>query len=561
MRKFIAPLAYVIAVMFLVSGCASIPTSGGVQQGAAVIEPDGGSIEFLPAGPAANATQDQILRGFIDAASSSASDFAIAREYLTPEFAETWDATAGVQVDSGVRKFNIDAQSGTFLYNLRATVDSSGNYTQVTEVSETSQTYRFMQVDGQWRISEAPAGVIIDSFTFTQTYAPFPLYFLDSTNTVLVPDVRYFPSGASASTRIMKALLAGPSSWLISSGAVYSAFPPGTALVADTVPVTRGVATIDLNANALNVGELGMRKMKQQATASLLGVGDITSVELSIEGSIQEQVGQVSLDSVLPAPVDSRPLVMTENAFGYLTGNTVESIPAMQSLVLENNPQSIAVTSGVRLAAMLTSEGVKLVRSPGGVTTLDTRPNLISPSVDNFNFVWSVPSDNPTQLQVFAPDGRAYEITAPWTDASRIVSLSVSRDGARAVAIIETATGYSLVASAITRGDQRIPISFGSLKTLGTVTGNPLGITWVDDVTVATLATTADNQSVVSVVIVGGSTQKLAPISTSETVAVAGANTQAQIRVLTSTGALLSLRGGTTWQEAAQGIRTLAVQQ
>lgn len=555
-----AGLALSSILLLVLSACTSIPTTGSVQQGSAVIEGDSGGIEFLPAGPMDGATQDQILRGFIEAASSPASDYAIAREFLTPEFATKWNSNAGVQVDSGIRRFTTDDSAlGTFIYTPVAAVDSQGNYTQDPNAPQSTQNYGFEKVDGQWRISDAPGGVIIDNFTFTQTYAPFPLYFFDSTNTVLVPDVRYFPSGASASTRIMKALLEGPSEWLGSTGAVYSAFPPGTALIADSVPVTRGVATVDLNTSALSAGEAGLRRMQQQASASLQSVDNVSSVELAIDGAVQQQVASVSADIVLPKPVESRPLVLGADSFGYLTGNQIEKLTLLSPLVTQSSPSHISLGTGQRIAAMLTSEGVELVRTPSSRKLLDSRNNLIAPALDSYNFVWSVPSDKPDQLRALSTDGTAYDIQVPWTEATRIVALSISRDGERIVAIIQNSSGFELVATAITRGDKRVPVALGPMKSLGNISGGAVDVAWVDSTTVATLAHQSDGTSDVNVIIVGGSSQLLEPINSTNTLSLSGANTKLQIRVLTSEGVLLSLRGGTTWQESGSDIKALAV--
>ena len=552
----------VLLLSTVLAGCAGIPMSGPVNQGSAVIEANNADIQFLPSGPSQDATQEQILRGFIEAASSPASDFAIARQFLTPDFAPQWDATAVVQVDSGLRSIQeVDAQISSLSFTLSATVDALGRYSDVTPERTVSYSYSFTQVDGQWRISSAPNGVILDRFTFDLVYAQYPLYFFDSSYTVLVPDVRFFPTGSLASTRIMKALLAGPSEWLAANGAVQTAFPPGTALVADSVPVTRGVASVDLNENALAADTTGIRRMKLQATASLQTVENITSVQLLIQGAEQEVGRADSVESLMPRPVDSRALVLTPDTFGYLTGAVIEPVTYLSSFIVSAQPSAVTVGPSARIAAMKTAEGVYLVRAPGGSSLIDGRANLIAPAIDNFGFVWSVPSNAPDQLRAISTDGSQTPVAGSWEEVGDISSLEISRDGARLVALVDTAEGFQLIARSITRDARNIPIAIGPSIVLGTLEGQALDLAWVDSSQVATLELDSAGVAHVTVFTLGGPSVKLAELGGVEVISLSGANTVSQIRVLSASGQIYTLRGGSQWQASGSNITALAVQQ
>ena len=157
--------------------------------------------------------------------------------------------------------------------------------------------------------------------------------------------LRFFPAGASASTRITKALLAGPSEWLSANGATHTAFPAGTALVADTVPVSRGTATVDLNSAALSADPTVIRQMKQQLSASLQSVDNITAVTMLVDGATLNNAISSTVDSVLPKPVDSRPLVLTDKTFGYWTGTTVDTArPATSTRVQQASTYSFSAS-------------------------------------------------------------------------------------------------------------------------------------------------------------------------------------------------------------------------
>ena len=545
----------------VLTACSGIPRSSAVNQGSAVVPVEDDAIEFLPSGPVDGASIEQILRGFIEASSSPVSDYAIARQFLTPDFATKWDATTAVNVDSGLRNISQSGDElGQLSYSLSAVVDAQGNYSEVAPSQTVTNTYNFKQVDGQWRISEAPNGVVMDRFTFDQVYQPHSLYFFDSTNTTLVPDVRFFPAGASASTRITKALLAGPSAWLSANGAVHSSFPAGTALVADTVPVSRGTATVDLNSAALSSDPAIIRQMKQQLSASLQTVDNISMVNMLVDGATLNSAISGTLDSVLPAPVDSRPLVLTDKAFGYWTGSKIEPVSQLSSVLTEQKPTAITTAMNNGLAAILTSQGASFVRN-GSAQFVDTRSGLIAPALDSFGYLWSVPAESPGKLFVISTDGKQQQLEVPWASADSILSLTLSRDGSRVLALVHNNGSYQLLVSALTRGEKSLPISLGVPLQLSLAAGTPLAAGWVDSTTVVSVSSGAGTTSNVRTQVIGGQGTDLSPITSGTPVSVAGANTVAGIRILNSDGAVLVQRSGAQWLTAVSGVRALAVQQ
>ena len=561
-KSVIKGIAVAVAMLTLLAltACSGIPRSSGVNQGSAVVPVEDDAIEFLPSGPMKDATPEQILRGFVEASSSPVSDYAIARQFLTPEFATEWDATTAVNVDAGLRTVTQSGDNtGELVYTQNALVDAQGNYSDVTPTQSVTNSYTFEQVDGQWRISSAPNGVVMDRFTFDQVYQAHPLYFFDSTNSVLVPDVRFFPAGASASTRITKALLAGPSAWLSANGATHTAFPAGTALVADTVPVSRGTATVDLNSAALSADPTVIRQMKQQLSASLQSVDNITAVTMLVDGATLNNAISSTVDSVMPKPVDSRPLVLTDKTFGYWTGTTVDTAAQLAPTMLAEQPSAITTANGNVLAAILTAQGASFVRN-GNVQLVDTRSGLIAPALDNFGYLWSVPAAQPNKLVVIATDGKQIPLDVPWTSADSILSLSISRDGTRVLALLETNGSYQLVVSALVRGEKSLPVQLGAPIFLSLAAGTPIASAWVDSTTVVSVSSDGSSSNVRTQVI-GGQSEDLAKVTTGTPVSVVGANTVAGIRILTAEGNVLTQRSSAQWLSAVTGVKTLAVQQ
>src|SRR5690606_16886802 len=122
--------------------------------------------------------------------------------------------------------------------------------------------------EGEWRISDAPDGVVLDLASFQQVFASHALRFFDLSWSHLVPDVRWFPKRSPAATRITRAVVeSGPSEWL--APAVQSAFPADVVLARAAVPVEGQVAEVSLDRAALALDATALARMRTQLQASL----------------------------------------------------------------------------------------------------------------------------------------------------------------------------------------------------------------------------------------------------------------------------------------------------
>ena len=558
MRIVAGGIAVIVALGL--AGCSGIPRSGVVRQGEPVMQADTNAIEFLPASPVANASPEQILRGFLDAASSPQDDFAIARQFLGTAFKTQWNASASVVVDSGVRSVEQSETDAADLSTISmAAVDARGQYSEVSPATPMSRRYGFVNEGGQWRISAAPEGLLIDRFTFDQVFTQHALYFYDPTFSHLVPDLRWFPSGSSTTTRIMKALLGGPAPWLAEGGAVVTAFPAGTQLVADAVPIAGRVALVDLTPQALDSSGAGMQRMETQATVSLNSVDTVSEVQLLVDGNVQSLAPVTNPTLDLSTRMDSRPVVVQSGKFGFLSGDTIVPIAGLSEAIEPLGASAIAASSGLNVAAALTASGMVMIRPVIGVTPLDSRPGLISPSIDSSNYIWSVPLTAPTEIRVYSTEGQMSSLTAPWPAASRIVSLNMARDGTRLVALLDQNGTTKFVAANIQRGDRNRPIAIGTPISLATETGVPIDAAWADPLTAVSLVTSPDGTSRMMSQSIGGHSQSL-PVSTA-IVSLAGANLVTQLRIRDAGNKLYVLRGNSYWQLIASDVSLLAALQ
>ena len=412
-RRLLTSLTVLITLAL--AGCSGIPSSGSVHAGEAVTVADASEIQYLPSGPRDGASQNDILTGFLEAASSPQNDFAIAREFLTPDARVAWDPSAITVIDSGDRIYpSSDSTTHVVSVSTQAILDAAGRYVQQPAGSRFDLAYSFEQRGGQWRLSNVPQGIVIDATTFAQVFRQTSLYFLTSDRSTLVPDVRWFPARAATTTRVTKALLAGPATWLAETGAVVSAFPPGTKLVADTVPVQSGVAGVDLSGEGLADGSSNLRLMQAQLTATLTQVSGVLSVNLSVSGTPVAASDARSLVASMTPSVSSAAIVVRNGKLGFASGSALEAIGTIPQTLGQPGVRAVTVSVSGTQAAVLSDEGVTRVVTKAAQTVVDSRPDLIAPGMDPQGVVWTVPRDDPSDIRV---------TTAAAATSSRVIVL------------------------------------------------------------------------------------------------------------------------------------------
>jgi len=548
-------LLAVLTVGVLLTGCAGIPREGGVQAGQGEIIDESPAQVFLPSRPQKDASIQAILVGFIDAASSPESNYAIAREFLTSGFAAAWDPTAGVTVDDGIGRVltDVDAQTIRVSVTPVAEVSATGEYRE-GDSTPVALNYEFVQVEGQWRISAAPNGTVIDETTFNDVFSASSLYFFNPSFKTLVPDLRWFPRGASAPTKIVNAVLNGPSSWLL--GAVVTAFPEGTTLTADAVQVVGRNAMVDLNSEALNADRITLERMKAQLAASLpAGM----RVEITIDRNSQNIQDLASPEVAVNPRVDARALVLRNGEFGFLaaSGQSLTPVAGLSTGLEALSPTAITLGAGQRSAAALSAGGVYLVRANDAPLLLDDRSRLIAPSIDSDGFVWSVPADRPNAVLVFGTSTEGTAVQTPWLEATEIQSLKVSRDGSRLVVVYTIGSESRMAVAGIIRTDGT-PVGLTPPLQLASDIGTPLDVAWIDELTVASLSTVANGTKAIVAREIGGVSTTLE--SPPGGAVLAGSNSVRDLRALTTDG-VLQVQRGVGWQNRLDGVSVLVTQQ
>jgi len=320
------PALLFVALLALLAGCISEP-SGGPVLSYSVTQGPGGQSQPYPQAiaqpPRAGWTPQQIVTGFLIASASFDAGQRTAREYLTASanrhWTPNWSAVVysdGPNVRPTVYTGKGSGQTATVAIGgtVQAKLSGTGGYA-VPSASALGgpTTFTLQQVGGQWRISNAPADLLLTSYAFQYDYQLRNLYFFDPSGSYLVPDPVYVPLQATTASLmggLVYDLIHPPADWL-SRGATNTAFPPTAKTVGD-VTLTGGTAAVNLG----GIGKAPSEKLQEQLSAQLLytltGSGEsgptVQSVELSVngkpftpKGSDLNQVQQLHQSKYMPA--------------------------------------------------------------------------------------------------------------------------------------------------------------------------------------------------------------------------------------------------------------------
>ncbi|HET7902657.1 MAG TPA: LpqB family beta-propeller domain-containing protein [Candidatus Nanopelagicales bacterium] len=515
----------------LLSACATIPTSGPIQQGPVVAAAAGDQIvRVLPRAPIDGMTPEEIVRGFQEATASADPEFEIARSYLTPDAAAAWKPDAGVAVydDSGLAtstKGAVVTQDGV----LSSTISSEGQYSVVAPPRRTTWTYTLVQTpDQQWRINQLPQGLVLGPGDITRSYRSFDIYFFTRDYANLVPDPVTVPASASGqATQLVRQLLAGPTPWL--APAVSTAFPQGTRLALGSVPVTDGVAEVALSREVLNADDQQRQKLSGQLVWTLRQVPDVASVRITVKGQPLPVPGVAS-----PQPIDSwsilDPDVLQDNAVAYAVGAkglVPLAGPSPAPLSIAPRLSTPAVSLDSTQVAGVSADGRSLyVGKLAAGTTADRRyvgrGRLSRPSWDRTGAVWvvdrgtglvTVRGETSTDVPVVAaPKG--------FSD-SAIQSVSVSRDGTRLAMLVLRGTLVEPWMARIERQGDGVTVST-PIRVDNQVT-QALDLAWADAETLVVLGTSGATALEVVDIAVGTSRSRhsTAPDASATSVAAA----------------------------------------
>lgn len=553
-------LATVLALVVL-AGCAVIPTSGPVNSGdVPVAEP--APVTLLANDPVPDAEPERIVMDFISAGVAGYyDDFEVARKYLTAGAADAWDPRAQVLVYQGSEP-QIQAEGeNRFVVSVPvvATVDGDGRYSETVPGSlDTELVFEVREVHGQWRISALEDGVLIRASNFFDVaFRRTALYFATTDRTHLVPEMRWFPARNTASSAVSE-LLAGPSPWL--RDAVVTGAPEGTRLTTETVPVSNGVAFVDLTAEAraAEPEDAGLLRTQLETMLGRLPGTLVTSIGVTV-GSLPWDPGSaVPLDRD-PAP-ERGPFVIQGDRLALVEGRD-EVVPLEDAAGLggiDANHPALSPDERVRVVLDGRTRLMLLPLDASGPVEIHRGARLVPPSVDRFGWVWTGEEESPGALTVVTEAGRVVDVGADWLEGRSVRSARVSRDGARIAVVSTDLTGRGAVVevAGVVRDANGVPQRLSSETVrVGTALEDVSEVAWNDEGTLSVLGTSGSLSTptpTMNLVPLGGPTQVLPMVR--GTVGIATGRGERELYLSIDDGALY-VREGSSWVVAADDVR------
>ncbi len=469
MRRKLAVIT-ATACALLLAGCgnlsttltAQVPTSGPIEQGEKVTgNTNDQFIRVIARPPSAGMTPTQLIQGFLDASASFEGDHFVARQYLTTKANDTWDPSTVVRVFEGSGTLTETGHRVDFSASQAATISANGTYRVSDAGAGLISGYDLQRVDGEWRISGLPSGLVLSQSDVERTFRSLSVYFFNPSFTRLVPDPRLIPVyGPAQATTLTRYLLSGPSEWL--QPAVRTGFPDGVRLNLESVPVVNGVAQVDLNRSARLATDEARITLSQQLVWTLAQLSDVRSVGITAAGEPFIVPGVSS-----PQPRDAWPDV-DPNAMPIGTTGFVAQTAGVVALAEEGSvpvPGPAGATDFSDIA--ISGDGTVLAG-------IDMKGNLIKVPLTARAARQRITLAGAPSAPAFGPDGSLWVVVAGAglvsVDArgvsvpiaidglarkSFVLAAIPSRDGTRAALIVRNGARTRLLLARVTTGGSR----------------------------------------------------------------------------------------------------------
>ena len=546
------------ALATMLAACAGVPTSGPIEQGPAVVgQGEDQLIRVLARPPTAGMEPDEVVRGFQQATASVDTGFDIARQYLTIAASAGWDPGAGVAVYANpgltyTTKGQVVSAEGA----LSGSIDGSGQYTVAAPGTPLLAAYGVARVDAEWRISSLPQGLVLAPGDIDRGFRSFNLHFFTQDFSTLVPAPVTVPvSAAGLPTLLVRGLLAGATSWI--APAVRTAFPEGTRLALDSVPVVDGVAEVALTDAVLQADDATRQALSAQLTWTLRQLPEITGVRMTVSGQsiVVPGAGPVQ-------PVDSwatyDPKVLPDVATAFaIDGRGLVSIDAQGELapVGRTTPDLLlpAVSMDSARVAGLSTERSSLweARLAGGqqATRRYVGAELSRPSWDRLGGVWVVDRGKGLVLVRGSLVTQVPVMGLPKGVADQdLLAVAVARDGARVALLVRRGTRVEPMVARLESTAEVVRVS--APQRIESVVTEALDLAWQDADTLLVLGRSGASSLEVLSLAVGGSRLRRTSAPEGALTLAAGPGRA----TLVGTKAALFRNGGTTWSRLADGI-------
>jgi two-component system sensor histidine kinase MtrB len=466
-RRTLTRASALLGCALLLAGCATMPDNGQVSKVAE--EPRTESdpqVRVFGVQPQKDEQPIGIVRGFLEATTSDDVHYQTALKYLTTAAAAKWNPSVRITVVSGTPQFDTVHNGADRLDNgvtiamsvgQVATVDGDSSYTPSDGTYHSS--FHLSQVNGQWRIDGLPNGLMFDESDFERLYHSVNKYYFaqlgpDADDTpaardILVADPVYVRRRIDPITSSVRALLAGPSSWV--KPVVTSAFPAHTQLK------TTKVALDESDRLRVPLGNLprhlGHTQCDQMAAQLLNTVQEqsstpISSVEVArADGGTLCTLSRQQAGAYSPKGVDGN----GSQQYFVDSDHRMESMPSdggspqrVPGPFGGSQPQLrwVAVSRDQQTAAAVKTDGRTLEVAPlsgsGGIThVLTSKTGLSAPSWDGLGDLWVADRTTGAPPLKMWRDGHTTAVSVPDLGSGRIQGVRVAADGVRIALLVK----------------------------------------------------------------------------------------------------------------------------
>ncbi|MGZ4632173.1 MAG: LpqB family beta-propeller domain-containing protein [Actinomycetes bacterium] len=504
------PVVLLLGVaLALTSACATIPASGPVQQGRDLVQgPREQDAKIVGQPPADGATPEAIVSGFLQSGADFRRDHSFAREYLTAAARSSWDpATSTTIYDKSDVSFDPQADGSILMTATEvARIAADGQYKRLPPKTLVKRNFPLTRVRGQWRIKDVEDGLLLSTTDLVVSYRHFNLYFLTPKTTTVVPDPVLLPATLPGlATKLVTRLLQGPTGAL--QGAVETAFPQGTKLEVASVPVRSGVATVDLNAAALQGDADARNRMSAQIVYTLRQLPDIRRIhiraagdELVTSGIVRDQPVTTSwavydpdilgASASLYAVRDDRVGQLVSNGFAVAPGPAGVARSGFRQPAVSLDASRVAVTNATRNALFVgrfsQAGPLEQVRLPGPV------PDLSPASWDRNSDLWFVDRAG-GRLMMYSRETQTVSVVRVPRLAGGVLSgVRVAREGTRVALVAGRGAGSRLYLGAVVRTTSGAVREIGAVREVLPDLRGIVDLSWVDADTLVVVGARGD---------------------------------------------------------------------
>lgn len=516
MRKLI--LALVLGMLALCVACTTVPTAGPVESVPANPPPPG--IEIAPEPPQPGVTPERLVEGFMQAMADPEADYRVAREYLASSVRADWDPGIGAVIYDGF----VNETEGEFALEgtLTGQLDEWGRFTSAH--NPYTFAFQLVQEDGEWRVGNAPVGVLVSRFIFERYYAHATTYFLSRSGNYVVPDMIHLPEALLTPSRIVESQIAGPSRRL--APAVHNAMPSSATLGSKGASLDPdGTATVHLEGLPDSLSEDRRRDMGAQLIWSLTSIPRMSGLVVE-DGSVPLAMPEQNSEGVLELASQQGYQVLTRatipDLFGVRKGTAGQLSPSGSFVRMQSGGRDVAevaVSLDGSLVGFVDEGRAMVLIGPRGGQLSEVETEFVGLRSAQFvqGDMWLLGEDGEgrTRLVIVDAQDRITSVDTSLVSAD-IIDFSVSQDGARIALVTVGAEGNTLTMATISAVGRptlvhptEIVVAEQSVRL-----HDFLDVSWSGETEVALIATAQEDPSVFLMSADGALVEHIGPVGT-----------------------------------------------